>query len=330
MYVSLLQPIIYSGVEGRDKFLLVSFPETTEQVNAFEEQCSTLNAIIFATDKGNVVDIRNNETSLFNIDSMFQKQFRLKPMNSWDFEQFQEHLGNNINWGIITARAFAGRSEVAKEMAKLTSGRCINMETVAEECKKRLKDPEAEEFEGDVPIEEIQKDICAMVKTDQASGSKCCYVFDGFAHKSAKDFMAWANASFGCPSYWLPVTCDNAAAGERWKKQNEADEVGEEAQEEINGGEAAFATESEAMAKELEGTSTKSHAALSTGTSMETTITALKALTCAKIVIVNHDPRLPVDVSCANLAIKYNMLYLSVHQLIREHITKHTSFGVRL
>jgi hypothetical protein len=55
-------------------------------VNAFEEHCSTLNAIIFATDKGNVVDIRNNETSLFNIDSMFQKQFRLKPMDSWDFE----------------------------------------------------------------------------------------------------------------------------------------------------------------------------------------------------------------------------------------------------
>jgi hypothetical protein len=30
MYVQLLQPIIFSGVEGRDKFLLVSHPETTE------------------------------------------------------------------------------------------------------------------------------------------------------------------------------------------------------------------------------------------------------------------------------------------------------------
>lgn len=69
---------------------------------------------------------------------------------------------------------------------------------------------------------------------------------------------------------------------------------------------------------------------LSTGTSAETTTAALKALTQAKVVIVNHDPRLPVDVSCANLAIKYNMLYLSVHQIIKEHITKHSSFGVRL
>lgn len=46
--------------------------------------------------------------------------------------------------------------------------------------------------------------------------------------------------------------------------------------------------------------------------------------------IVNHDPRLPVDVSCANLAIKYNMLYLSVHQLIREHVRNNTKFGERL
>jgi hypothetical protein len=29
--------------------------------------------------------------------------------------------------------------------------------------------------------------------------------------------------------------------------------------------------------------------------------------------MVNHDPRLPVDIACSNLAIKYNMLYLSVH-----------------
>lgn len=40
-------------------------------------------------------------------------------------------------------------------MANLTNGKCINMVAVAKECEKRLKDPEAEEFEGDVPIEEI-------------------------------------------------------------------------------------------------------------------------------------------------------------------------------
>lgn len=169
-----------------------------------------------------------------------------------------------------------------------------------------------------------------MVKGNQAKGNKCCYVFDGFSHKTAKEFMEFATPVFGSPAYWLPVTCETAAACERWKKQNDADEVGEEAMEEINGGEKAFADDCEAINKELEGLSCKIHTTLSTGTSAETTTAALKALTQAKIVIVNHDPRLPVDVSCANLAIKYNMLYLSVHQLIKEHITKNSCYGIRL
>lgn len=79
-----------------------------------------------------------------------------------------------------------------------------------------------------------------MVKANQAKGDKCCYVFDGYLHKSVKEFMEFVTPVFGSPAYWLPVTCSNAAASERWKKQNEADEVGEEAMEEINAGEATF------------------------------------------------------------------------------------------
>jgi len=67
-----------------------------------------------------------------------------------------------------------------------------------------------------------------------------------------------------------------------------------------------------------------------TDQSEELTFTELKHLFCAKIVMVNHDPRLPVDISCSNLAIKFNMLYLSVHQEIRHHIRNNTAFGQRL
>lgn len=71
MYCELLMPVIFSGHAHRNKFLLNGFPETTEQVSAFEEHTAKLNAIILATDKGNVIDIKNNETTLFNIDTMF-------------------------------------------------------------------------------------------------------------------------------------------------------------------------------------------------------------------------------------------------------------------
>jgi len=46
--------------------------------------------------------------------------------------------------------------------------------------------------------------------------------------------------------------------------------------------------------------------------------------------LVNHEKKFPVDSTCSNLAIKYNMIYISAYQLIREHIEQNTSFGKRL
>lgn len=157
-------------------------------------------------------------------------------------------MGATTQWGIVTARTFAGREQISAEIARLTNGKVINMGIVAEECKKRLKDPEAEEFEGDVPIEEVQKDICAIIAADRSSGLNVSYVFDGFHHKKSADFISWAVAEFGSPAFWLPVMCTKETAGNNWKKlpANEgADEVGEEVAE----GGAIFETEKADMAK---------------------------------------------------------------------------------
>lgn len=69
IYIKLLKPIIFSGHESRCKFVLSGFPTTTEQVEAFEQHCSTINAVIFATDKGNQVEYKADKLGLFTIDS---------------------------------------------------------------------------------------------------------------------------------------------------------------------------------------------------------------------------------------------------------------------
>lgn len=48
------------------------------------------------------------------------------------------------------------------------------------------------------------------------------------------------------------------------------------------------------------------------------------------MILVNHEKRLGVDVTCANLAIKFNLLYISVYQLIRQHIEGNTAWGKKL
>lgn len=48
---------------------------------------------------------------------------------------------------------------------------------------------------------------------------------------------------------------------------------------------------------------------------------------CAKVILVNHEKRIEVDTACSNLAIKYNMLYMSVYQLIKQEICAETELG---
>jgi adenylate kinase family enzyme len=48
MIVRMLRKIIYSG-DGRQHFILSSFPEIIEQAKEFEKSCATINAIIYAT-----------------------------------------------------------------------------------------------------------------------------------------------------------------------------------------------------------------------------------------------------------------------------------------
>jgi len=69
---------------------------------------------------------------------------------------------------------------------------------------------------------------------------------------------------------------------------------------------------------------------ISTEASLELTWETLRSFFCAKIILINHEYSLPVDTPCANLAIKFNMLYVSVYQLIKENIEKRTPLGKKL
>lgn len=63
---------------------------------------------------------------------------------------------------------------------------------------------------------------------------------------------------------------------------------------------------------------------LDTSNALDFTKKEARRLFQPKVIIVNHEKRLGVDVTCANLAIKFNLLYISVYQLIRQHIEGNT------
>jgi hypothetical protein len=69
---------------------------------------------------------------------------------------------------------------------------------------------------------------------------------------------------------------------------------------------------------------------LNTKASLETTKKDLEGKFNPKVILINHEKRLGIDTTCANLAIKFNMLYISVYQIIKLHIEGKTEWGTKL
>lgn len=74
--VRMLRKIIYSG-DSRKHFILSSFPDIIDQAKEFERTCASIAAIIYTTQDSSsaenqaIVEIKNNNLTLFNIDALF-------------------------------------------------------------------------------------------------------------------------------------------------------------------------------------------------------------------------------------------------------------------
>lgn len=246
---------------------------------------------------------------------MFAKQFRLRTMTEWDANSFEDALGKKVQWGIISGRPFSGKEDVSKTVCSLVKGKRIDMKQMAEDLKKKLAGPDDEEVE--VPIEKVEESILELVSADRSRNEKFCYIFDDWLHKTCSDFINAIHQEFGLPNFAIQCTADKKTIEERWKKANEADDVGEDAQAEL----AEQATKDEENLHHLDSIFKEAKIAsklhqISCET-LEGANQKLRGLFSAKVILVNHEKRLEVDTVCSNLSIKYNMLYMSVYQLIK-------------
>jgi hypothetical protein len=158
MVVRMLNRIIYCGQKKLNKFILCNFPESLDDVKEFESSCAKISAIIYPTGSTSTVEISHAEMNKYNIESLFQKHFKLKTMNEWSFELFDEKLGNKVEFGLVSGRSMSGKSESCKILEKSHGFHVLDMNRIEEKCKNALG-TEEEPFEGEVPLEEIEKSI---------------------------------------------------------------------------------------------------------------------------------------------------------------------------
>lgn len=161
--VNVLKRIIYPGIDSHVRFLLQGFPEHIEQANTFEQKCATIKAIVYTTAKGSsTVEVKGNDLSSKNIDTLFAKEFRLKTMNEWDANTFQEHLGNKVAWGLMTGRSYSGKKTLAAALSNIINAKVVSMTELQQELKKKMG-TEEEPFEGEVPLKSVEQAILSMV-----------------------------------------------------------------------------------------------------------------------------------------------------------------------
>jgi hypothetical protein len=99
------------------------------------------------------------------------------------------------------------------------------MKAITDQVKVRLTPPD-EEFEGEVPIAEVQNDVCAMINSGQGA-TKTKFLFDGFTHKDAGAFLEFIG-QFGLPKFVLHLTADPKELKVRWSRKNEDADFPEE------------------------------------------------------------------------------------------------------
>lgn len=122
----------------------------------------------------------------------------------------------------------------------------------------------------------------------------------------------------------------------RHKKRAELEEVSEEIQNEIRNQHALWEAKIDSYLTECLGSQISTGRVRVVGTlktdaaSEETQTKVLKRLLKPRVILVNHEKRLGVDTTCSNLAIKYNLVYISVYQMIKQHVEDRTDFGRRL
>lgn len=134
-------------------------------------------------------------------------------------------------------KPLSGKTFVCQNMSNKLGYCSIDFKAFEESVKKRLGSDE-EPFEGDVPMHEIEKDVMKYI----CDHPQAKFVFDGNPYPTPEQFGAFLAQLKSLPDRVMCLQADLDCIGERYKKKNEVEEVGEEQVEEFKQQDADFSS----------------------------------------------------------------------------------------
>lgn len=212
----------------------------------------------------------------------------------------------------------SGKSTLAKVLKAKIDYHIFDMKAMADQIRSGMKNDEGEPVEADteVPIGQVEKKIMKMIEDCKKSGKRMKYVFDGYTHAKVDDFYEFIKP-LGIPSFLLSLSAEKKHLKDRHCKKSELEEYPADQEEALDAQIAACGESVEAMKQHLAEFGARCEVIFfDTNTSFETAEQKLVRKFSPQIILLNHEKRLGVDTTCANLAIKFNMIYISAFQII--------------
>jgi hypothetical protein len=206
----LLCAVIYNGNNWQKNFILVNFPTKIAQAREFEAGCAKIKTLLYATTADPVVELAGGVATQ-NVDSLFSKSFRLVTIDKWDHSLFNQKLGEKVEYGVLLGAAAPAKAVLAATMKADMAYQIVDMKAVAEAVRASLS-TEEEPFEGEVPIDTVEKQFGDSLMQTWASAKRTKFLFDGFIHKDPAAFVKCLER-FGAPSFVLTLKTSEQA----WK-----------------------------------------------------------------------------------------------------------------
>ena len=251
-------------------------------------------------------------------------------MSTWDYSVFQEKLGNKVEYGVLLGQSNSGKTTLAGVLKSNMEFTVIDMKAISDVVREGMRNEDGEAFEGEVPVRSVEEEVIKIINKSKSGAQRVKFLFDGFIHGDAKAFVAFLD-QFGVPSFVACLKASDQYLKERHCKKAEIEEYPEDALEGFKEqGEAAAAAKEAVSAAYAQFPDRCNIFEVDTGSSLETTTTRILSSFAPQVILVNHEKRLAIDTPCANLAIKYNMIYISAYQVIAEHVKNNTSWGKQL
>jgi len=316
--IEIIRKFAYS-VTNYKKISLTGFPQTIENLMNLEKECVRINKEFYIGQQGEI------SLGEHNLETHMQSKGKLVFIENFNPDLLNTYIGNQLNYALIIGSLSSGKTTTAKKLEKM-GFILLDLDVLTEEIKKRLATPENPieniTVSFDQKLEELKNIMLKRKNKDDR------FVLDNLPIEDAELMKKILNA-IGVPTNYIVLETDIKEIKKRYQKKAELPELNEEETQKIDKRIDLLKKSKIIIYKICEHPASAKYT-INTDQNEEFLTSKLKSIYQPNIILLKHEKSLEIDSIFTNLSIKYNFLYISLDEIIKNEIIRKTALGKEL